>query len=87
LTEITLIIKNDVGLHARPAAIFVQKACQFESSINVTYDGKKVNAKSILGILSLGAGHGAVIRVEAEGPDSAQALEELRIMVDNDFQE
>ncbi|MFP4020066.1 MAG: HPr family phosphocarrier protein [Halanaerobium sp.] len=70
-------IKNKTGLHARPAAQFVQKASNFDSEINIIYDGQEVNAKSIMGVMSLGIGQGSEILLKAEGDDSETALEEL----------
>jgi len=63
------VIQNKVGLHARPTALFVQTAKKFKSDITVEKDGEKVNAKSILGILSLGAEKGVHIAIEAKGED------------------
>ncbi|MCC3146023.1 HPr family phosphocarrier protein [Halanaerobium sp. Z-7514] len=75
--EKSVEIKNRTGLHARPAAQFVQKAGQFESKINIIHEGKEVNAKSIMGVMSLGAGKGNKITIKAEGEDSEQAVKEL----------
>ena len=70
-------IKNETGLHARPASKFVQKADNFNSEINIIYNGEKVNAKSIMGVMSLGIGQGSEITLKAEGDDSRVALEKL----------
>ena len=75
--EKSVEIKNRTGLHARPAAQFVQKAGQFESKINIIHDGKEVNAKSIMGVMSLGVGKGNKITIKAEGSDSKEAVQEL----------
>jgi len=72
-----LTVKNKQGLHARPAAMFVQIANRFESNITVSRDDEKVNGKSIMGILMLGAEHGSQIVLEAEGKDAEAALAEL----------
>lgn len=72
-----LIVKNKQGLHARPAAIFVQVANKFDARITVRHDGEEVNGKSIMGILMLGAEKGSLIIIEAEGADAEKALEEL----------
>jgi phosphotransferase system HPr (HPr) family protein len=77
MPEIKLEIKNAVGLHARPAALFVQTANKFQSSITVKNGAFCANAKSILHILTLGAEQGSVITVTAEGEDAEQALEAL----------
>ncbi len=70
-------ISNKLGLHARPAAEFVEKANTFKSRISVEKDGKKVNAKSIIEILTLGAKYGCSIKITAEGEDEAEAVEAL----------
>jgi phosphocarrier protein HPr len=72
-----LTVKNRQGLHARPAALFVQVANKFESRITVMREQDKVNGKSIMGILMLGAEQGSEITVEAEGKDAELALAEL----------
>jgi len=72
-----IVIKNKLGLHARPAALFVQIANKFDADISVKKGTKKVNGKSIMGILMLAAGKGAKILLEAEGDDAGQALVEL----------
>ena len=70
-------IKNSTGLHARPAALFVKKAGEFESDINVIFNDKEVNAKSVMGVMSLGASKGKEIVIQAEGEDSQRAVEQL----------
>lgn len=87
MLEITLTIQHKIGLHARPAALFVQTAKQFDSDIRVTHDERKANAKSILNVLTLGASHGAAITVCAEGKDAKQALVALGTLVENNFGE
>lgn len=77
MAEVKLEIKNEVGLHARPAALFVQTANKFKSAITVKNGDISANAKSILHILTLGAEQGCVITVVAEGEDADQALEAL----------
>ena len=83
--EINLIIQHPVGLHARPATIFVQKAKQYTSDIWVTFNGKEANAKSILRVLTLGAGNGAEITIRAEGEDAREALSGLKELVESNF--
>lgn len=73
--DMTIEIKT--GLEARPVAVFVQVASQFESKIYVEYESKKVNAKSIMGMMSLGLDTGETIRVIADGQDERQALEDI----------
>lgn len=73
--NITIELKT--GLEARPVALFVQVASKFESSIYVEYDNKKVNAKSIMGMMSLGLATGEEVKVIAEGNDEATAIEDI----------
>ncbi|HJV44317.1 MAG TPA: HPr family phosphocarrier protein [Bacillota bacterium] len=73
----TLTIKNPQGLHARPATVFVQKASSFSSSINIIKGGKKINGKSIMGLMTLAAKQGDEIILEADGPDEQEAINEL----------
>ena len=70
-------VKNQVGLHARPATFFIQKANEYKSSIWVEKEERRVNAKSLLGILSLGIVGGAKIRIIADGPDEQLAVDGL----------
>ena len=76
-----LVVKNKQGLHARPAALFVQIANKFDSRITVTRDKEVVNGKSIMGILMLGAEKGTEIFVEADGEDAHLAILELEKLV------
>ena len=83
----TLDICNTRGLHARASAKFVKLASSFESEIRVTRDGVTVDARSIMGLLMLGAGIGCSIDVSAEGPDADEAIEALRDLVARKFDE
>jgi phosphocarrier protein HPr len=76
-----LVVKNKQGLHARPAALFVQIANKFGSRITVKNDDEEVNGKSIMGILMLGAEKGSSIIIEAEGDDAQSALTELEKII------
>ncbi len=87
MQEVTLTIRNKVGLHARPAALFVQTASKYKSNVLAIKDGREVNAKSILSVLTLGAEQGAVVTVRAEGEDEVEAVEALKELVENDFGE
>jgi phosphocarrier protein HPr len=87
MQEITMTVQHKVGLHARPAALFVQTAKKFTSDIFVTKDEREANAKSILSILTLGANKGAVITVRATGEDEAMAVEALQALVESNFGE
>ena len=76
-----LVVKNKQGLHARPAALFVQIANKFDSRITVKRDDEEVNGKSIMGILMLGAEKGSSIIIEADGDDAQSALVELEKII------
>lgn len=78
-----IVVKNKLGLHARPAALFVQAANKFDSRIIVQKDDMKVNGKSIMGILMLGVEQGSSIIVEAEGKDAQTAILELERLVNS----
>jgi len=80
-------IQNKVGLHARPAAVFVQTTVKFKSNIIVEKDGKEINAKSIIGVLSLGAEKGSKIIIKIEGEDEQEAMKSLKELVHNNFGE
>ena len=80
-----VVIKNQVGLHARPATFFIQKANEYKSSIWVEKDERKVNAKSLLGVLSLGIIGGATIKIIVDGSDEKEALEGLVALVESCF--
>lgn len=78
MIEATLIIKNEVGLHARPAAQFVKIAERYKSKVRLCKDGIWVNGKSVLGILTLAAEHASEIILEVSGPDEQEAFNELK---------
>ncbi len=82
-----VVINNQVGLHARPATFFIQKANEFKCSIWVEKDERRVNAKSLLGVLSLGIVKGASVNIIADGSDEEEALSTLMELVDSDFSE
>lgn len=78
-------VENQVGLHARPATFFIQKANEFKSSIWVEKEERRVNAKSLLGVLSLGIVGGTNIRIIADGQDEEAAVESLVKLVNSGF--
>lgn len=80
-------INNQVGLHARPATFFIQKANEFKSSIWVEKEERRVNAKSLLGVLSLGIVKGTTVSLIADGADEQIAVEKLAELVNSDFAE
>ncbi len=82
-----VIIKNNVGLHARPATFFIQKANSFKSSIWIEKDDRRVNAKSLLGVLSLGIVKGMTVTLYADGADETDALDGLSALIDTGFNE
>ncbi|ASS90819.1 MAG: phosphocarrier protein HPr [Bacillaceae bacterium] len=77
MAEKTFNITADTGIHARPATILVQTASKFEADINLEYNGKTVNLKSIMGVMSLGIPKGATIKVTASGADENDALQAI----------
>ncbi len=85
IREVT--INNQVGLHARPATFFIQKANEFKSSIWIEKEGRRVNAKSLLGVLSLGIVKGTTISIVADGVDEENAVEILAELIDSGFSE
>ena len=80
-------INNQVGLHARPATFFIQKANEFKSSIWIEREERRVNAKSLLGVLSLGIVKGTAVKIVAEGVDENEAIATLSELIDSDFSE
>lgn len=88
MPQIKVTVQHEVGLHARPAAQFVQLAASFPCSIsvfNVTAESAPADAKSILGVLTLGVNQGHVIGIEAEGEQADEALAALQELVENNF--
>ncbi len=83
----TAEVVNKLGIHARPAAQIVKTASIYESSITLTVDGAKVNAKSIMGVMTLAACRGTMIEIQAEGPDEDQAVEAIIELVREGFGE
>ncbi len=82
-----VVVQNQVGLHARPATFFIQKANEFKSSIWVEKEERRVNAKSLLGVLSLGILGGTSIKIIADGADETEAVEALVKLVLSGFAE
>jgi phosphocarrier protein len=87
MQELEATIRNKVGLHARPATLFVKAAKAFRSKITVKKNTKVADAKSILSILALGADQNSTILVSADGEDEAQAITALRELLDSNFGE
>ena len=82
-----VMVQNQVGLHARPATFFIQKANEFRSSIWIEKEARRVNAKSLLGILSLGIIGGTQIKIIADGADEQAAVNALVELVESGFSE
>ena len=80
-------VQNSVGLHARPATFFIQRANEFKSSIWVEKDERRVNAKSLLGVLSLGIVKGTKISIIADGSDEEEAVKTLIDLIESNFSE
>jgi phosphocarrier protein HPr len=81
------MVLNKLGIHARPAALFVKTANRFTCDIFVEKDGEKVNGKSIMGLMMLAAGPGSTLTVHAQGQDASQALAEIEILIKRKFDE
>ena len=83
--EITII--NRLGLHARPAAMFVRIASRYRSEIWVEKEGEQINGKSIMGLMMLAAGQGSKLMIRCEGPDADRAMEEIEDLINRRFNE
>ncbi len=80
-------IRNTLGMHARPSAQLTQVASRFQSDVFITKEGRRVNAKSIMGVMMLAAGPGAVVTVDASGPDAEQAVRAVGELIEGGFGE
>lgn len=87
MTEKVLTIQNKLGLHARPAALFVQTAEKFKARIRVYKDDQEVNGKSVMGLMMLAAEHGSRLKIVAEGSDEKEALQALEEIFRKKFDE
>lgn len=85
--EKIMVIRNRMGLHARPAAMFVQEAGKFKSQVYVVKDGLQVNGKSVMGLMLLAAESGSKLTIKAEGPDEDQAIAALEKLFERRFDE
>jgi phosphocarrier protein len=85
LVETQLVIRNQLGMHARAAALFVKTAARYKAQVFVSRDDLEVNGKSIMGVMMLAAEEGATIKVRAEGEDEQQVLAALKELVDGKF--
>jgi len=82
-----MVVSNKLGIHARPAAMFVKTANRFECEVFVEKDGERINGKSIMGLMMLAAGPGSKLTVHADGADAARALSELDALLKRKFDE
>jgi len=82
-----MVIENRLGLHARPAAMFVRVASKFRSEVWVAKEAEEVNGKSIMGLMMLAAGQGSRLQVRCEGPDAEEAIRELEQLIKSRFNE
>ncbi|KGE71875.1 HPr family phosphocarrier protein [Spirochaeta lutea] len=87
MTERVVTVRNRAGIHARPAALIVQTAGRFESKILFKKENEEINAKSIMGIITLGASYNTEITIEADGADEQDAVEALATLFENRFEE
>jgi phosphocarrier protein HPr len=87
MIEKEFVIPNKLGLHARPAALFVQEAGRFRSQITVNKDGLEINGKSVMGLMLLAAECGSKLKIKAEGPDETQAIEAFTKLFARKFDE
>ncbi len=87
MIEQTVRIKNRAGIHARPAALLVQTASKFKSKIFIEKDEDRINGKSIMGIITLGAGYDTVLKLIVEGEDEQDAVAALTYLFDSKFEE
>lgn len=88
MIERSVLVHNKLGIHARPAALLVQEAARFQSEIFLSKgDVKRINAKSIMGVMMLAAEHGAEITVETEGEDQQEALDTLASLLGTNFED
>ena len=86
-SEKNVVITNETGLHARPASQFVQKAGKFKSVIKIVFEDKEVNAKSIMGVMSLGISQGKEITLKADGEDEIEAVNQLEKFIKTEMAE
>lgn len=87
MVEKILTVQNRAGIHARPAAIIAQTSNKFASEINLTKDGATVNAKSIMGVIAMGAGYNTQLTMRVEGPDESEAASVIEELFNSKFEE
>lgn len=87
MVECRLVIKNKLGLHARPAALFVETASRYDANVTINKDGLEVNGKSIMGVLMLAAEKGSEITLRTEGKDEEEVSQALKDLLEGKFDE
>ena len=87
MVERIVTIRNRAGMHARPAALLVKTASSFTSQISIEKDSERVNGKSIMGVITLGATYNTPLKIIADGPDEMEALDALQKLFDSRFEE
>lgn len=87
MPEITVQIRNEAGMHARPSALLVQTASKFKADVKVEKDGREVDGRSIMGLMTLAAKEGSTLTLRAKGEDATQVLAEMKALIDNGFEE
>ena len=87
MQKIEIVLKNETGLHARPASLFVKEATKYTAEIKVIKDEKEYNAKSIIDILSMGAAKGDSLAIKADGEDEKEAVIALKELIERNFDE
>jgi phosphocarrier protein len=87
MTEKLLVVRNRAGIHARPAALIARRANEFTSEILIEKDSTTVNAKSIMGVITMAAGYNTNLTVRAEGPDEKQAVDAIYELFESKFEE
>ncbi|MGA2380783.1 MAG: HPr family phosphocarrier protein [Spirochaetia bacterium] len=87
MVERIVTIRNRAGMHARPAALLVKTASSFVSQISIEKDSERVNGKSIMGVITLGATFNTPLKIIAEGPDESEAVDAIQRLFDNRFEE
>jgi phosphocarrier protein HPr len=85
MTEKTFVISNRLGLHARPASLFVKTSSRFTCSVKIVKDGQEIDGKSIMGLLMLAAGPGTQLKIVADGPDESAALAAIEDLFNRRF--
>ncbi|MBQ5470651.1 MAG: HPr family phosphocarrier protein [Treponema sp.] len=87
MVEKMLTVKNRAGIHARPAAIIAQTANKFQCEVTISHDDTEVNAKSIMGVITMAAGYNTVLKVVTDGPDETEAASAIEALFESKFEE